>query len=345
MRVGSVSSSDVISQLRLPLIILMTYAHSYSGVEEGYRLLFSEWDTYEVLKLLVSQTLMKVAVPAFFLISGYLFFANVRTWDMGVYRRKVISRVRSLLLPYLLWNLLMAVKLGQFSWDMLWAYVDKAGMQTDWLGHENWMTAPVNMPLWFLRDLMVVTLLTPVIYPVLRRWGHWVMAVLTVCYLSGIGAFAVAGLSMHAVYFFSLGAYVSIRRKDLTATMVRYETTAYAVSLLLVCLMMATYHTPVFSSLMLCFGIAGTVSVFCLASRVLSHTSQRLPRWVCDSSYFVYLAHYVLFLSFIDQGFFRLFGESTASLCAHYLLCPLVKAVLLVGVYVAARRALRYAQR
>ena len=73
----SVKTADVISQLRLPLIVLVTYAHSYGGVEEGYGLLSSAWNTCEFLKLLVSQTLVKVAVPAFFIISGYLFFANV----------------------------------------------------------------------------------------------------------------------------------------------------------------------------------------------------------------------------------------------------------------------------
>ena len=68
---------DVMKRVRLPLIILVTYAHSYGAIQKGYSLLTSGWDTYEVLKLLVSQTLVKVAVPAFFVMSGYLFFSNI----------------------------------------------------------------------------------------------------------------------------------------------------------------------------------------------------------------------------------------------------------------------------
>ena len=60
---GTVSQFQVINQLRLPLIILVTYAHSYNEVAEGYSLLESGWDTYQVLKLVVSQTLVKAAMP------------------------------------------------------------------------------------------------------------------------------------------------------------------------------------------------------------------------------------------------------------------------------------------
>jgi len=58
---------------------------------------------------------------------------------------------------------------------------------------------------------------------------------------------------------------------------------------------------------------------------------------MCDfeakASYFVYLAHYVLFMGVIDTTFLELFGESQASLCAHYLICPLIKAGILIAIY------------
>ena len=334
----SLSQYDIIRQLRFPMIVLVTFAHSYGRVDDSYSLLFSDFDTYQFLKLLVSQTLVKVAVPVFFIISGYLFFANVNEWNLTVYKQKMLRRAKTLLLPYLIWNLLMAIKLKTFSWSMFWAYISKAGMQMDWLGCKNWMTAPANMPLWFLRDLMVVSLLTPIIYVVLRRWGRVVIPLLTLIYLSGIGAFAVPGLSMYAVYFFSLGAFLAIRKQDLVETMLRFETPAYISASLLAVAMVCTYHTAVFSSLMLCFRIVGVVAVFCLAQRILSRSCRRLPAVVCDSSYFIYLAHYVFFLSFLDTAFFRLFGESEASLSIHYLLFPLLKVVLFVAVYAIYRR-------
>ena len=235
-----VSQSEVIRQLRLPMIVLVAFAHSYGAVGEGYSLLASEWNTYESLKLLVSQTLVKVAMPVFFIMSGYLFYANVDVWNFKVYKTKICRRIKTLLIPYSIWNLLMAVKLKSFSWSMLWAYWKPAGLQIDWFGREQLMTAPANMPLWFLRDLMVVSLLTPIIYILIRKMGLWLMAVLTVLYLSGVCAF-IPGLSAYAVYFFTFGAFLSIRKMDLIASLKRVELSSYMLSILLAISMLEKY--------------------------------------------------------------------------------------------------------
>ena len=337
MERNDVSQYEVIRQLRFPMIVLVTYAHSYGQVAEGFSLLTSEWNTYEFLKLLVSQTLVKVAMPVFFIMSGYLFFANVDKWDVTTYKKKIWRRVKTLLIPYLIWNLLMAVKLNTFSWNIFWVFWCPAGIQTDWFGQEQLMKAPANMPLWFLRDLMVVSLLTPIIYILVRKLGYWLMAVLTLLYLSGACAF-IPGLSAYSVYFFILGAFLSIRKRDLIEHLKRLEWPAYGLSLVFVIAMLLTYSTSIFSSMMLCFRLTGAIAVFCLASRILTSTNRRLPSLICDSAYFIYLSHYVFFFSFIDTAFFSLFGTSSPALSIHYLLCPIIKAILLVVFYVIYRK-------
>ena len=337
MERNDVSQYEVIRQLRFPMIVLVTFAHSYGQVAEGFSLLTSEWNTYEFLKLLVSQTLVKVAMPVFFIMSGYLFFANVDKWDVTTYKKKIWRRVKTLLIPYLIWNLLMAVKLKTFSWNIFWVFWCPAGIQTDWFGQEQLMTAPANMPLWFLRDLMVVSLLTPIIYILVRKLGYWLMAVLTLLYLSGACAF-IPGLSAYSVYFFILGAFLSIRKRDLIEHLKRLEWPAYGLSLVFVIAMLLTYSTSIFSSMMLCFRLTGAIAVFCLASRILTSTNRRLPSLICDSAYFIYLSHYVFFFSFIDTAFFSLFGTSSPALSIHYLLCPIIKAILLVVFYVIYRK-------
>ena len=323
---------EVIGQLRFPLIVLVTFAHSYGAVSDNYSLLTSGWDSYEVLKLLVSQTLVKVVVPVFFIISGYLFFANVKTWSTQVYKEKLLRRAKTLLWPYLLWNLLMAVKLHTFSWTMFWVYWKPSGVQIDWLGHEHLMTAPANTPLWFLRDLIVVSLCAPLIYYGIKKLGGWLLGGLAVFYLSGVCAF-VPGLSAYALFFFTLGAFLAIRQQELIATMKRFEIPAYLLSIVLGAAMMLTYHQPIFSSLMLCFRLTGAVAVFCLCARILTFTPRRLPSVVCQSSYFIYLAHFVFFFSFVDSALFRILGTTTTALCIHYLSAPLLKAAFFVGLY------------
>ena len=97
-----------------------------------------------------------------------------------------------------------------------------------------------------------------------------------------------------------------------------------------------------FSSLMLCFRLVGVVVVFCAAYRVMLATARRLPPIVCDASYFVYLAHYVVFFAVADDAFFSLFGTSQLSLSLHYLLCPLLKAAVFVALYMLYRKMLKF---
>ena len=306
--------------------------HSYGMVSDEYNFVFSEWNTYEFLKLLFSQTLVKVTIPVFFVISGYLFFSNVKVWSFCVYREKIIRRIRRLFIPYLVWNLLMAFKLKILSWDIFWVFWKPAGKQIDWLGNEQLMTAPINLPLWFLRDLIVMSLLTPIIYIVIRRFGYRLIVLLTIFYLSGLYAF-IPGLSAYAVYFFTIGAFLSIHKMNLIESLRQLEIPAYVFSVILVFCMLFSFHTPIFSSLMLIFRLTGGFAAFCVASRFFSYTRFSVPNVVCDSAYFIYLAHYVFFFSFIDEAFFSLFGISDPSLCMHYLLCPLIKVAIFVGLY------------
>ena len=167
--------------------------------------------------------------------------------------------------------------------------------------------------------------------------GYWLIGWFAIFYLSGVYAF-IPGLSAYAFCFFTFGAFLSIRKMDLVATLKRLEIPAYVLSALFAVAMLLTFRTSVFSSLMLCFRLTGAIAVFCLASRILSSTNRRLPTIVCDSAYFIYLAHYVFFFSFIDTAFFSLLGTSIPALSVHYLLAPLLKAVLFIALYIIYRK-------
>ena len=321
MKSKNISQYDVISALRLPLIVLVTYAHSYGGVAEGYSLIGSGWDSYEILKIAMSQTLVKVAMPTFFVMSGYLFFANVEKFNKEIYQQKLWRRIKTLLIPYIIWNLLMAAKLKMFSLSIFWT--------------------PANMPLWFLRDLMIVSLLTPIIYIGVRKLGYWLFVLLLPIYLTGIWAIQ-PGLNPYAICFLTLGAFLSIREMSLIDTCLKLEKSAYTLTIVLALVMILSYPSVAYSLLLLCFRVVSVMAAFCLAYRIFSRTDKRIPKTVCDASYFIFLAHYVFFFSLIDDTFFSLFGMSTPSLCIHYLLCPLLKVAIFIATYYLYRKVKNY---
>ena len=317
MKLSKVSQYDVINALRLPLIMLVTYAHSYGGVMERYSVLGSEWDSYEVLKIVMSQTLVKVAMSTFFVISGYLFFANVEKFNKEIYWQKIWRRIKTLLIPFIVWNLLMAIKLKAFNLNIF--------------------VKPADMPLWFLRDLMTISLLTPIIYIGVRKFNYWLLLLLLPVYLTGIWAIQ-PGPNPYAICFFTLGAYLSIQRIDIIEACLKMEKASYLLSAVLAFAMILSYPTITYSLLTLCFRVVSVAAVFCLAYRILSRTNKRIPKIACDASYFIYLAHYVFFFSFIDKAFFSLFSTSTTSMCLHYMLCPLLKVTIFIGIYFIYRK-------
>jgi peptidoglycan/LPS O-acetylase OafA/YrhL len=141
---------------------------------------------------------------------------------------------------------------------------------------------------------------------------------------------------------------LGIRKMNLMETCERFVKPACVLSVILIIAMVITYGSEAYMGLMLCFRVTSLGALFGLmgtAQRGLSlcNTVANAPcsqqgqsplcAWGAEASYFVYLSHYVLFLGFIDTMFFGLFGHSTVSLCAHYLICPLIKATILVAVY------------
>jgi peptidoglycan/LPS O-acetylase OafA/YrhL len=100
--------SNTIDWLRFPLAIAVVFIHinpvvDMQGVDYFH---FSGMDIYTVAGALISRVLAHVAVPCFFMFSGFLFFYKVRGWNRNIYRNKIKSRLKTLVLPFLLWNVI-----------------------------------------------------------------------------------------------------------------------------------------------------------------------------------------------------------------------------------------------
>ena len=127
----------------------------------------------------IMETLTEVCVPAFFVLSGFLYFRNVPARaDASFFWNKTRKRVMTLLVPYLIAN---AVAFGFYGL----AHRYMPGMISGYFGDEwrkplfIFWTGPVNMSLWFIRDLIIACIVAPLIYLLVRYtriWGVLVLA-------------------------------------------------------------------------------------------------------------------------------------------------------------------------
>lgn len=116
-----------------------------------------------------------MVVPIFFAVSGFLFYQN---FDFSKLRKKLTSRVSSLLIPFVIWNL---IGFGfYFIINHIPILASRTGVTVDFNGIFDFVNivfleTKYNIT-WFIRDLIVFTLLTPIIFPLLNKkcvWGGY----------------------------------------------------------------------------------------------------------------------------------------------------------------------------
>lgn len=152
------------------------------------------------------------AVPLLSTISGYLFFKPRETPTPAFYLGRYRSRVRSVLLPMISWN---AFGLAIFGVIFLFApdspFLSLVSYDFDSLTANNVANAllgvtrhPINFQFWFLRDLFLTVLLSPVLGLLIRHAPKLGLLGLGAVWLSGVDT--VIFFRADVVFFFYLGA-------------------------------------------------------------------------------------------------------------------------------------------
>ena len=110
----------------------------------------------------ISNGICQIAVPYFFVASGFFLAGHVG--EAGWWRTEVLKRISSLLVPFVIWCVVGAV--AQFA---IAHEVPKDGWMC-MLG-ANPFSLPFYTPMWFLRALFCLVLLSPILVFILRRLG------------------------------------------------------------------------------------------------------------------------------------------------------------------------------
>ena len=153
----------------------------------------SSYPIYSKLCILFSQGVCRLAVPIFFFISGLLFFKGLETWDYSIWKLKIKHRLYSLVLPYLLWNIIAAICI--ISYFLLRARIgsiDPIPVSTfwkDWGGFRLFWNCdkgmPLDFPLWFIRNLTIFVALTPLIYGCINKTHCCIVVLIAILHFWG----------------------------------------------------------------------------------------------------------------------------------------------------------------
>ncbi len=321
--------SALIKAMRFPLIVLVLYEHSvgaYAGIGTPYGFI-SE---------MISHHLCPIAVCWFFFLSGYLFFFNLgdKPFSWGWTLEKWKKRIRTLLIPYLLWNLLMvaAILVKNHGLALFGVPISNEEMLTVRQGPFYWfITGPADFPLWFLLDMMVMTLITPLLYPLYKKWPWISLILLTLIYLSPLEP---RTLSMRAIFFFSIGAWMSINRVSFLSLGRKVKLPATIAAIILLILATASMDKPWHEWILRAFYPFGMVTFMNLCDGLTRNEErkERLSR-LSASVFFIYAAHEIYILGWTKGLFVRFLGEGPLGVWIRFFFVPLVVLGICLALY------------
>ena len=212
--------SEAIKWLRFPLIFTIILLHCYTsiGLNGSHGLYFKTLYPFSIW-------LGETGVPGFFFISGFLFFFSKKR-----YNQKILTRFNTLLVPYLLWNALLlglyiiAFCVG-FPQDINgksisdYTTIDYIRAFWDRGSYDDGNFVPVLCPFWYIRNLFIVSILSPLLYYIIKYLREFFIGIIAIWWLfTPHNAFI-----SQTVLFFSLGAYFSIFNNNPLDFFIRYR--------------------------------------------------------------------------------------------------------------------------
>lgn len=313
--------SQSLDLLRFPLSILVVYLH----IDPIPAIVTSQFDwtsdvwlsLYYIIAISIVN-LARIAVPCFFFISGFLFFVNTDIFTLGSYLKKLQRRVKSLLIPYILWNILGAAYLYATQRILCDSF-------------SSLFLAPANFPLWFLRDLIGIVLISPLCYWLIRYLKVIGLVLMTILFVSNV----VPSLGIclfSSFFFFYIGAYCGCNR----ITAKRNNKFLYVAFLLLWCMTFLLYGTTVNQYFLALFLLVGVFSFFKL-SYTLTAKHVKTFAILSSSSFFIYVAH-KLGATYIAKSIFEFLPDGPYVMSLRFLIAPFLATFICVAVYKAWRK-------
>lgn len=337
--------SQTITFLRFPLIIAVVFIHTNLGgtVIQGVSLSENmNFTIHDTLFHILTNEIARTAVPLFFFISGFLFFYKTSFFTLGDYIKKLKKRIKSLFIPYIFWNLVVIFLtfLSQIFLPSLLSGRKKLLVDynvIDWLNtfYDYGNGLPICYQLWFIRDLIIVVILSPIIYYFIKYTKIYGIAILSILWIFNLW-FDVVGFSIESFFFFSLGAWFSINRKDFTKVVssLRWTSTIAYIILIVIDTYLWYYKITNYTYIQNVGIIIGMITIISWTAFKLKNKKIKPNAFLSASSFFVYAYHGMpigLLIKVYIKATTPYINEFT--MIAGYLLIPIIIVSIGVGIY------------
>lgn len=339
--------SKTFASMRIPLAVFIVFLHAHFHEMTFDGKMMASWEhfpIYATTSFFFSQIICRLSVPLFFLISGYYFFHQVERFSFALYGEKLRKRAKTLFVPYVCWNV---IYIGLFflaetfipnmrstATKFVTDYSIEEWLRTFWDLKNGY---PINGAMWFIRDLMIIMLASPVIYYAVKYLKIIPLVVLAYCWSSGLWGNSIIPRGS-AVLFFTLGAYLSVNEIGFIQLVhsIRYYLLAIFVAVSIVMIVMEAQGHFVYSYRFGLFNILiGAFLTIGLFAHYVKKHEVSLSSCSAGKSFFIYAYHSLPLALCLNIAFKFLLPHTEAELLLIYLLTPSFIAFLGIVFYQA----------
>ncbi len=313
--------SDKLKVLSFVSIIMVIYIHTYYTEGENYATLL-------FIENLIGGSIARIAVPLFYLISGYLLF--LRLDSLAVCIKKIKKRMRTLLVPYLLTNTLalgfylfldflsrlIPIFGGAMNFHVL-TWFDAGFGQVFY----NTYWGPIAYQLWFVRDMLIFIWLLPIIQYVLR----YIMSSSMATIIGLVALWMVQASCGLLVLWMAIGGLLALGQVFDMTKIRSNRYLAWGSTLFFVALSLA--HTvgvlaDKYIALPITIGIVSIWYLYDIIAKDRIFCQAGKGKILTGYTFFIYLSHIPLLLIFKKLPL--LFGSGEPMLVCCYLIVPLL---------------------
>lgn len=326
--------SKKINTINIILAILVIMIHCYNipmvNVNEDTNMIL--YNTIKFIQNFISQGISRMAVPLFFILSGFLFFRNFSN-ENTVYKNKLKKKIKTLVIPYIIWNFFgYIIFLLPNYVPYLNNFIQNNGSNlnlTDFL--EAILFFKYNKTFWFMFYLIILTIVSPIIYFAICKKKRGIISIIIIFAIWLIFSSAINSDIIIALLFYSLGGYLSInyfevinKKEHLLSKRDTFLITIIWFTLIII------YHYIIHNKIILQISILlGIVAIWELYNFI------KVPKIIlkCSKYSFIIYAAHPFILEVIEKVIMKILGTDVLAMCIDYILAPIITFFIIVIVF------------
>jgi len=299
------------------LVVLVVFIHNYFGYIPSKDTFSYMWQTS------FSKGICYIANPLFFIISGLLFFRKQEASTIKNYKVMLSKKLRTLAAPYLLTSALIII----IYWT---ANITEFTSFSEIL--KIWLVEPIPFQLWFLRYLMLLAIISPILYYLIKQAKYiYIIAILLIWLIF----YYKVDWALISFTFFSVGAFISIHEIKIPDFNKNY---LLLISTILGWILLSYIACIIYENnfIVKCLIrniaiICGLISIWFLYDIMYKYISKWLNSDVLSYSFFIYLFHLPLII-YVRKALMVTIPSPYSILSSNiiYILTPIVTIIICI---------------